>query len=255
MPEAQDVLSLAGKVAVVTGAGRGIGAATARLLAQAGAQVALVDRDAAGVTQTAELIALSGGEALPFTNDVTDAFAVERTFDSVAEEWGRLDVLVNNAGALREASLEELTDEDFQETLDVNLRAAMVCARAAVPHMLRAGRGRILSAASVSTRLGAEGLTAYAAAKAGIVGMTRTWARELGKQRIRVNAVAPGFIATEILAAMPPKVLDGMVARTPLGRMGTPEEVAEAYLWLASDAASYVHGAVLSVDGGLVPGT
>src|SRR5215471_15958547 len=159
MPDS-DVLSLTGRVAVVTGAGRGIGAATARLLAQAGAQVALVDHDAAGVTQTAEQIGVAGGEALPFTNDVTDAFAVERTFDRVAEEWGRLDVLVNNAGTLREAPLEDLTDDDFRDTLDVNLRGAMVCARAAVPHMLRQGRGRILSAASGSTRLGSQGLTA-----------------------------------------------------------------------------------------------
>ena len=192
MPEIPNVLSLEGRVAVVTGAGRGVGAATARMLARAGAQVALLDRDAAGVTHTAEQIALGGGEALSFTNDITDAFAVERTFDRVVDEWGRLDVLVNNAGVLKEASLEELTDEDFQETLDVNLRGAMVCARAAAAHMIKQGSGRILSAASGSTRLGAEGLTAYAAAKAGIVGMTRTWARELGPRGITANAVAPG---------------------------------------------------------------
>jgi 3-oxoacyl-[acyl-carrier protein] reductase len=254
MPDT-DVLSLTGRVAVVTGAGRGIGAATARLLAQAGAQVALVDRDAAGVTQTVEQIGVAGGEALHFTNDVTDSFAVERTFDRVAEEWGRLDVLVNNAGTLREAPLEDLTDDDFRDTLDVNLRAAMVCARAALPHMLRQGRGRILSAASGSTRLGSQGLTAYAAAKAGIVGMTRTWARELGRYKIRVNAVAPGYVKTEILSTMPQKILDAMVEHTPLGRIGSTEDVANAYLWLASDQASFVTGHCLSVDGGVVVGT
>ena len=154
MPSApDDVLTLAGRVVVVTGAGRGIGAATARLMAGAGAQVALLDLDAAGVTHTAERIGLEGGEALPFTNDITDAFAVERTFDRVVDEWGRLDVLVNSAGTLREAALEELTDEDFQEMLDVNLRGVMVCSRAAVPHMLAHRHGRILSAASVSTRV------------------------------------------------------------------------------------------------------
>ena len=153
MAEIPDVLSLAGRVAVVTGAGRGIGAATARMLARAGAQVALLDRDAAGVTHTAEQIGVEGGEALPFTNDITDAFAVERTFDGVVEEWGRLDVLVNNAGVLRECPLEDLTDEEFQEMLDVNLRGALVCARAAVPHMIRQGRGRLLSAASSSSGL------------------------------------------------------------------------------------------------------
>ena len=251
MPDS-DVLSLTGRVAVVTGAGRGIGAATARLLAQAGAHVALVDRDAAGVTQTAEQIAVTGGEALPFTNDVTDAFAVERTFDRVAEEWGRLDVLVNNAGTLREAPLEDLTDDDFRDTLDVNLRAAMVCARAAVPHMLRQGRGRILSAASGSTRLGSQGLTAYAAAKAGIVGMTRTWARELGPRGITANAVAPGLIEGETVRTVASEVLERTLARIPARRLGRPEEVAAVYLFLSSDLAAFINGAVVGVDGGLL---
>jgi 3-oxoacyl-[acyl-carrier protein] reductase len=251
MPDS-DVLSLTGRVAVVTGAGRGIGAATARLLAQAGAHVALVDRDAAGVTQTAEQIGVAGGEALPFTNDVTDAFAVERTFDRVAEEWGRLDVLVNNAGTLREASLEDLTDDDFRDTLDVNLRAAMVCARAAVPHMLRQGRGRILSAASGSTRLGSQGLTAYAAAKAGIVGMTRTWARELGPRGITANAVAPGLIEGETVRTVASEELERTLARIPARRLGRPEEVAAVYLFLASDLAAFINGAVVGVDGGLL---
>ena len=251
MPDS-DVLSLTGRVAVVTGAGRGIGAATARLLAQAGAHVALVDRDAAGVTQTAEQIAVTGGEALPFTNDVTDAFAVERTFDRVAEEWGRLDVLVNNAGTLREAPLEELTDDDFRDTLDVNLRAAMVCARAAVPHMLKQGRGRILSAASGSTRLGSQGLTAYAAAKAGIVGMTRTWARELGPRGVTANAVAPGLIEGETVRTVPSDELERTLARIPARRLGRPEEVAAVYLFLASDLAAFINGAVVGVDGGLL---
>jgi 3-oxoacyl-[acyl-carrier protein] reductase len=252
MIEIPNVLSLAGRVAVVTGAGRGIGAATAQMLARAGAQVGLLDRDGAGVTHTAERIGVDGGEALPFTNDITDAFAVERTFDRVVEEWGRLDVLVNNAGVLKESSLEELTDEEFQETLDVNLRGAMVCARAAVPHMIRQGRGRLLSAASGSTRLGAAGLTAYAAAKGGIVGMTRTWARELGPKGITANAVAPGLIQSETVRTVPPDELEATLARIPARRLGTPEEVAAVYLFLASDLASFINGAVVGVDGGLL---
>src|SRR5512136_1840006 len=252
MAEIPDVLSLAGRVAVVTGAGRGIGAATAQMLARAGAQVGLLDRDGAGVTHTAERIGVDGGEALPFTNDITDAFAVERTFDRVVEEWGRLDVLVNNAGVLKESSLEELTDEEFQETLDINLRGAMVCARAAVPHMIRQGRGRLLSAASGSTRLGAAGLTAYAAAKGGIVGMTRTWARELGPKGITANAVAPGLIQSETVRTVPPDELEATLARIPARRLGTPEEVAAVYLFLASDLASFINGAVVGVDGGLL---
>jgi 3-oxoacyl-[acyl-carrier protein] reductase len=252
MPEIPNVLSLEGRVAVVTGAGRGVGSATAQMLARAGAHVALLDRDAAGVTHTAEQIALGGGEALPFTNDITDAFAVERTFDRVVDEWGRLDILVNNAGVLREASLEELTDEDFQETLDVNLRGALVCARAAAAHMIKQGSGRILSAASGSTRLGTEGLTAYAAAKAGIVGMTRTWARELGPKGITANAVAPGLVDSETVRTVPADELDATLARIPARRLGTPEEVAAVYLFLASDLASFINGAVVGVDGGLL---
>jgi len=252
MAEIPDVLSLAGRVAVVTGAGRGIGAATARAMARAGAQVALLDRDAAGVTHTAEQIGVEGGEALPFTNDITDAFAVERTFDRVVEEWGRLDILVNNAGVIKEMPLEDLTDDDFQEMLDVNLRGALVCARAAVPHMIREGRGRLLSAASSSTRLGTAGLTAYAAAKAGIVGMTRTWARELGSKGITANAVAPGLIDSETVRLVPPEELEATLARIPARRLGTPEEVAAVYLFLASDLASFINGAVVGVDGGLL---
>ena len=252
MSAAQNVLSLAGRVAVVTGAGRGIGAATARALARAGACVALVDRDPVGVTQTAEQIGVLGGEALPFTTDITDAFAVERTFDRVAEEWDRLDVLVNNAGALREAPLEDLSDEDLQEVLDVNLRGVMVCARAAVPHMARARHGRIVSASSVSTRLGAHGLTAYAAAKAGIVGMTRTWARELGPLGITANCVALGLIDSETARSVAPAELASTLARIPAGRLGTADEVANVYVFLASDLASFVNGAVVGVDGGLL---
>jgi 3-oxoacyl-[acyl-carrier protein] reductase len=252
MPEIPNVLSLEGRVAVVTGAGRGIGAATARMLARAGAAVALLDRDGAGVTHTAEQIGLDGREALPFTNDVTDAFAVERTFDRVSEEWGRLDILVNNAGLLREAPLDDLDEEDLQETLDVNLRGAMVCARAAVPHMAKAGHGRILSASSVSTHLGARGLTAYSAAKAGIIGMTRTWARELGPLGITANAVAPGLIDSETVRSVPPDELEAALARIPARRLGRAEEVAAVYLFLASDLASFLNGAVVGVDGGLL---
>jgi 3-oxoacyl-[acyl-carrier protein] reductase len=148
-----------------------------------------------------------------------------------------------------------MSEETFDAVIGVNLRGVFLCTRAVVPHMIKAGRGVILNASSVVGLYGNFGQTNYAATKAGVINMTRTWARELGRYGIRVNAVAPGFIATEILRAMPPKVLEGMVGRTPVGRMGEPEDIAEAYAWLASDRAGFVHGAVLSVDGGLVVGT
>ncbi len=251
MPDIPNVLSLEGRVAVVTGAGRGIGGATAQLLARAGAHVALLDLDPAGVTRTAEAIGLEGGEALPFTNDITDSFAVERTFDRVIDEWGRLDVLVNNAGVLSEAPLEDLTDEDLEKSLDINLRGALVCTRAAVPLMLARGGGRVISAASMSTRIGAVGLTAYSASKGAIVGMTRTWARELGPKGITANAVAPGLIDSETTSTVPAGELEATLARLPARRLGRPDEVAAVYLFLASDLASFINGAILSVDGGL----
>jgi 3-oxoacyl-[acyl-carrier protein] reductase len=246
-----DVLSLEGRVAVVTGAGRGIGGATARQLARAGAQVALLDLDPAGVNRTAEAIGLEGGEALAFTNDITDSFAVERTLDRVIEEWGRLDVLVNNAGVLSEAPLEDLTDEDLEKSLDINLRGTLVCTRAAVPHMVARGAGRVISAASMSTSIGAVGLTAYSASKGAIVGMTRTWARELGPKGITANAVAPGLIDSETTSAVPAGELEETLARLPARRLGRPDEVAAVYVFLASDLSSFINGAVLGVDGGL----
>jgi len=247
-----EVLSLEGRVALVTGAGRGIGAATACLFARAGAQVALLEKDGAGVTRVAEAIGVKGGEALPFTVDITDAFQVERVVDGIVKEWGRLDVLVNNAGIVRDATIEDVDDDDWADTLDVNLRGALVCTRAVVPQMVAQGSGRILSAASVVARNGNYGQTAYAASKAGIIGMTRTWARELGPKGITANAVAPGFIDTEMVKSVPEKVAARIVESTAAKRMGRAEEVANVYLFLASDLASFMNGAVVGVDGGLL---
>jgi 3-oxoacyl-[acyl-carrier protein] reductase len=252
------------QVVIVTGAAAGIGRATARRFAEEGARVAAWDVNAeAGASVVAEVEA-AGGQGLFRAVNVASRADVDAAVAEVVERWGRVDVLVNNAGIVRDAQLVKwkdgevvsvMSDETFDAVIDVNLKGVFYCARAVVPHMIREGRGVILNASSVVGLYGNFGQTNYAATKAAVINMTRTWSRELGRYGIRVNAVAPGFIATEILRAMPQKVLDGMVGRTPLGRMGDPRDIAEAYAWLASDKASFVHGVTLSVDGGLVVGT
>jgi 3-oxoacyl-[acyl-carrier protein] reductase len=182
----------------------------------------------------------------------------------VVRRWGAVYVLVNNAGILRDGQLVKykdgavagtMSDEQFDAVVSVNLRGVFVCTRAVTPHMIQGGGGVILNASSVVGLYGNFGQTNYVATKAGVIGMTRVWARELGKYLIRVNAVAPGFIATDMMKSIPEKIFQSMRDRTPLGRMGQPEDIANAYVWLASDAASYISGAVLSVDGGVVTGT
>jgi|ERR1035438_1156805 3-oxoacyl-[acyl-carrier protein] reductase len=255
---------LRGKVVLITGAVAGIGRATALRFAEEGARIAGWDVSAQTAPQLESAIKWAGGESHFQEVDVTDARAVEAATAAVVEQWGRIDVLINNAGIVRDAQLvkwnggspESIMSEDMWDSvIGVNLKGVFLVTRAVVPHMIKGGGGVILSAASVVGLLGNFGQTNYVASKAGVIGMTRTWARELGRYKIRVNAVAPGFIATDMVRAMPTKVLEAMVARTPLGRAGTSEDVANTYFWLASDQASFIHGAVISVDGGVVIGT
>jgi 3-oxoacyl-[acyl-carrier protein] reductase len=252
------------KVVVITGAVGGIGRATALRFAEEGARIAAWDLSAQAAPQLESAIRGAGGEFHFQAVDVSNAPAVESAAASVVEHWGRVDVLINNAGIVRDAQLVKwsggspaatMSEETWDSVIGVNLKGVFLVTRAIVPHMIKGGGGVILCAASVVGLLGNFGQTNYVASKAGVIGMTRTWARELGKHKIRVNAVAPGFIATDMVKSMPVKILEGMIARTPLGRAGTPAEVANTYLWLASDQASFVHGAVISVDGGLVVGT
>jgi 3-oxoacyl-[acyl-carrier protein] reductase len=252
------------KIVIVTGGSAGIGRATVRRFAEEGAKVAVWDvNETAGAELVNQLFSVTGIAVFQKV-DVTSRDSVESGLKDILASWGGVNVLINNAGILKDAQIVKwkegavasvMTDEVFDAVIAVNIRGVFLCTRAVIPHMIAAGGGVILNASSVAGLYGNFGQTNYAATKAGVIAMTRTWARELGRYNIRVNAVAPGFISTDILRAMPEKVLDSMVEHTPLGRMGKPEDVAEAYVWLASDAASYVHGAVLSVDGGLVIGT
>jgi len=253
------------RVAIVTGGAAGIGRATALRFAQGGYAVSAWDVDEAGAAALVPALQAAGApDAEGRKVDVTDSAAVENAVAEVVARFGRVDALVNNAGIVRDSQLVKwkegavastMTDADFDKVIAVNLKGVFTCTRAVSPHMIRQKSGVVLNASSVVGLYGNFGQTNYAATKAGVISFTKTWARELGKFGIRVNAVAPGFVATDIIKAMPEKVIAGMVSKTPVGRMGKPEDIAEAYFWLASDAASFVHGATLSVDGGLVLGT
>jgi len=249
---------------IVTGAAGGIGRATALRFAHDGERIVAWDVRTESAPALVDEIEKAGGRGVFEPVDITDPKHVERAVEAILYRWGHVDVLINNAGLLRDAQLVKwkddtvlsvMSDEQWNAVVDVNLTGVFNCTRAVVPHMIRARRGIVLSASSVVGLYGNFGQSNYAASKAAVIGLTRTWARELGRYNIRVNAVAPGFIATEMLDSVPAPIRAQTIEHTPLGRVGQPEEVAEAYAWLASDRASFVHGAVLSIDGGLVVGT
>jgi len=241
---------LEGKVALVTGASRGIGRAVAQALAAEGASVVLGARDAARLQEVVAAIAAAGGKAEALTLDVASAESVAAGFEKLLAVHGRLDLLVNNAGITRDTLLLRMKPEQWSEVLDTNLTGAFLCTQAALKPMLKQRAGRIVNISSVVGLTGNAGQTNYAASKAGLIGFTKAVAREVASRSITVNAVAPGFIETDMTAAMTDKARDSMTAAIPLGRVGSPEDVAGAVCFLASDAAAYVTGQVLAVDGG-----
>lgn len=246
-------MMLKDKTVFLTGAARGIGATCARHFVEQGAKVMLVDRDKEGLQQLSEELNTTGQNALFAVVDITDAEAVAQAVKTLNDTWGRVDVLVNNAGITRDALTAKMSAEDFDAVIAVNLKGPMICTQAVFPYMKSQNQGVILNASSVSA-LGNVGQANYAASKSGLIAMTKTWALEFARYQIRVNAVGPGFTDTEMLRTIPAEVMDKIVAKVPLRRLAKPEEIAATYAFLASDQAAFITGQVLYVDGGLTTG-
>jgi len=244
-------MRLQDKVAIITGAGRGIGQATAVKFAQEGAKVVVCDLSAESVEETVRMCKETRGDAFGFAADVRDIKSLENMVEVTLAKWGRVDCLVNNAGIVMDAQLKNMTEDQFDSVIDINLKGVYNCTKAVVNAMLAQQSGVILNASSIVGLYGNFGQTNYAAAKFGVIGMVKTWARELGRKGIRANAVCPGFIATSILGSIPDRVLAALEEKVPMGRLGKPEEVANTFAFLASDEASYINGAVIEVSGGL----
>ncbi|MBM7620712.1 3-oxoacyl-[acyl-carrier protein] reductase [Bacillus tianshenii] len=244
-------MRLAGKVAIITGAANGLGLEAARVFLREGAKVAMVDYDAvAGEKRVSELQA--EGEATFYQVDVSNQAQVVEMVRMVKERFGKIDILINNAGITKDNMLLKMSNEDFQKVMDINVNGVFNCTQAVVPHMLEQGQGKIINTSSVSGVYGNVGQTNYAASKAAVVGMTKSWAKEFGRKGINVNAVAPGFVETSMVETVPEKVIQGLLQVIPLQRLGKPSDIANAYLFLASDESDYVNGTVLHVDGGIM---
>jgi len=244
-------MRLAGKVAIITGAGRGIGYATAMKFGREGATVITCDINADQAQQAAHDVVEAGGEAMGFQIDVRDPESLATMVGQVVARYGRIDCLVNNAGIVQDSTLKNMTEEQFDSVIEINLKGVYNCTKAVVDVMLKQSSGVILNASSIVGLYGNFGQTNYAASKFGVIGMVKTWARELGRKGIRANAVCPGFVSTPILGKIPEKVLKALEERVPLGRLAYPEEIANTFAFLASDEASYINGAVIEVSGGL----
>lgn len=242
---------LKGKVAIITGGARGIGKATAAVFAREGAKIAIWDVNEETGNQTVKEFIEAGHEAKFYKVNTVSLEETLAAAKAVNDDFGRIHILINNAGITRDATVLKMEETEWQQVIDVNLTGVYHCTKAVSPFMVEHHYGRIISASSVVGLYGNFGQTNYVATKAGVIGMTKVWSKELGRKGITVNAVAPGFITTEMTKQVPEKILQGIVDKTPLARMGFPDDIANAYLFLASDEASFINGAVLSVDGGI----
>ena len=240
------------KVVIITGGGSGIGKETGLLFAREGAKVVVADVNEKAGAETVDTIKNAGGEALFAKLDVSNREQTKQVVKDTIAKYGRIDVLINNAGIIQDALVIKMTEDQWDKVININLKGPFNCIQAVAEQMIAQGSGVILNISSIVALYGNVGQTNYAATKAGLVGMTKTLAKELGKKGIRVNAIAPGFIYTPMTATVPEKILDMMKEKTPLKRLGTPADIANALLFLASDDASFINGAVISVDGGLL---
>lgn len=240
------------KVAVITGSGNGIGREAAFTFAKEGAKVVVADFAEDAGQETVEAILSEGGEAIFVQVNVANLDSVNHLMSETVNHYGTIDILINNAGITRDSMLKNLDAKSWQQVIDVNLTGVFYCTQAASKYMIEKGKGKIINTSSVSGVYGNVGQSNYAATKAGVVGLTKTWAKELGFKGINVNAVAPGFIETNMVTTVPEKVIERLVDMVPLKRLGKPADIAKAYLYLASEDSDYVNGTVLHVDGGIV---
>ena len=246
------MLNLEGQVAIITGGAQGIGEGICKVFCKAGATVALWDVRDSGA-ETAEKIKAEGGNIFFQKVDVTNREQVDAAVAKIIEAYGKIEILINNAGVLRDKSFLKMTKEEWDTVINVNLSALFTTTQSVLPHMREAGYGRIISASSINGFVGAFGQTNYSATKAGVAGFTRALCREVGRFGITANAIAPGFVESEMTASMPPEVVKAGIAMIPVGRIGTPEDMGNAYLFLASKEAGFINGATIHVNGGAMP--
>ncbi len=245
------MLELEGRVAIITGGASGIGRETVLKYVEAGATAVIWDLNADKAEETKKLVGDKADKVSFMQVNTASYEEVEKAAQSVVDQFGKIDVLVNNAGITADSTLKKMTPDQWQRVIDVNLTGVFNCGKAVALHMIEKNSGRIINTSSVVAHNGNFGQSNYVATKTGVIGLAKVWAKELGRHNICVNAVAPGFIETDMISTVPEKVIDGLKAKTPLGRLGKPSDIANMYVFLASDKAAYVTGTVINVDGGL----